>query len=238
MSVKKTALATTANFETRHGVATGTDTSLIELLINAATDWIEGNTDRKLKARNYNGFGTAFEHKTSGSGDMVDSENYVYFSGNAEQVDENGNGVLFLPQYPVLFVHASGKDHLNHKNAVAFVLEELDSRSSGDGEVWTALVRNDDYIVDQETGIITFLTRRMLTGTKNYRVTMTAGFSENTAQPYVPDDLQDVCLYIAGKLYREDMDKKSERDGSSSTDLIAFEDDKYVQLALTNYRKL
>lgn len=238
MSVKKTALATVTQFETRHGVATGVDTSLIEQVINAASDFIEKQCDRKLKARNYNGFGAAFEHKTSGSGDTVDSEDYLYFDGDPDMVGEHGSGVFFLPAYPIVKPHGSAaKTRYTHLNGLTFVLAELTARD-GSGDTYTALTDNVDYILDKEMGIIRLNGWLQAKGIRNYRVTATLGYSEGTAQPYVEDDLIDLCLYIAGKLYREEMDKTGDRQGSSSSDLIAMKDDKYVLSVIAQYCRL
>ena len=236
MAVKLSALATTAQFETRHGVTSGVDTSLIEQCINAASNFIEKETDRKLKARNYNGFGTAFEHKTSGSGDTVESEDYLYFNGDPDMIGEHGSGVFFLPAYPILKTHASSKSHLNHLHAITFVLEELASRTSA-GDTWTALVDNVDYILDQEMGIIRLNGFSQVKGIRNYRITATLGFSDLAAQPYVDEDLTDLCLYIAGKLYREEMDKTSDRQGSSDSTLIALKDDTYVHGIIAKFAR-
>jgi hypothetical protein len=237
MAVKKSALATTAMFETRHGVASGVDTSLIEQCINGATDWIEKNTDRKLKARNYNGFGTDFEHKTSGTGDTVESEDYLYFHGDPDQKGDHGGGILFLPAFPILKQKEAGRNRYNHLNAVPFVLQVLSSRNSS-GETWTTLTENDDYLIEQDTGIIRFLNGSMALGIRNYRVTATLGFSEGTAQPYVEDALSGLCLYIAGKLYREETDKTAAREGSGSTDIVPLEKDKYVLDTIAAYIRL
>lgn len=236
MAVKGTALATTAQFETRHGVASGVDTTLIEQVIDAATRWIEGQCDRKLKARNYNGFGTAFDQVLTGTADTVPSEDYVYLNGDVTVRGSHGAGVFFLPAYPIIEPSEGGtKTRITHKNGITFVLQELLDRAA---DTWTTLTKGVDYYLEPERGIIRLIGWFPETGHRNYRVTATLGLCDAAAAPYVEDDLRDLCLYIAGKLYREEMDKASDRQGSSSSELVALKDDHYVMDLVAQYARL
>ena len=60
--------------------------------INRMTQWLEGATSRKLKARNYNGYNAG--SGTNYAGTTVPSEDYLYFDGNRYQTNERGCGVL------------------------------------------------------------------------------------------------------------------------------------------------
>src|SRR3954468_24544585 len=100
MSTKPAALTTLANLKSALKISTTTDDSNLEKLIDRASDWIENQTNRKLKARKYNAAGST--HGTTGVAD----EDYLFFSGNTldrggDTLIEQGRGVFHLPQYPV-----------------------------------------------------------------------------------------------------------------------------------------
>ena len=82
MAVNSASLTTLANLKAALTIATA-DTSkdtLLEQCIDRASQWIEGRTERKLKARKYNG--GASTHATTG----VTDEDYIFFSGSTSQV--------------------------------------------------------------------------------------------------------------------------------------------------------
>lgn len=176
----------------------------IERLINRASAEIERLTNRKLKARNYNGSGTAFA--TTG----ITSEDYIHFSGSLQNcggdtlVNEAGYGQFYLPQFPIQTVSPS----------ITFALHTLEDREAGDWD--TSLVENREYVIDRETGLLTLLYGRFSTGFRNYRITCTAGYLDNGAQPYVPYDLEELCLAMMKKLYRGDSGLQSETLGTWS----------------------
>src|SRR3954447_6598203 len=109
-------LTTLENLKSALNVSTS-DTSedpYLERLINRASRWVEGETERRspdgkygLKARRYNGAaGTAPNnvHATTG----VPDEDYVYFSGYTKdrggdtiRDEQTGCGFLHLPAWPV-----------------------------------------------------------------------------------------------------------------------------------------
>ena len=244
MPVRDSALTTLVNFKSAHGVTTTADDTLIESLIDRASLWIEEQTGRLLKARNYNGYndtGADFEHKTTGSDDTVASEDYIHFDGDRGEHDERGFGVMYLPQFPIIEVESAKRNKVNHPNAITFVLERLDDRGSAvvGNEIWETLVRFDDYILESARGKITLLGGSFTSGHRNYRVTATAGYTAGTAvdtQPYVPSDLEALAVHIAGKLYREDIDMISEKSGPSAKQYVELAKDSYVQSILANYR--
>src|SRR5262245_47729090 len=135
MAVSSTALTTLTKLKAAIGIASG-DTSKdtpLEACIDRATDWVEGRTERKLKARNYNGFnasgdGSDFDHKTTSTGDTVPSEDYLFFTSADTYKDECGRGVYNLPQFPVLKrVNDTARNVVTHPNALTFRLQYLDS---------------------------------------------------------------------------------------------------------------
>lgn len=228
MAVKKDALTTTARFKTAYGVSGSGDDSLIEICIDAATDWLQTICDRKLKGRHYNGknaTGGEVDFVLGGS-DSVESEQYIYFDGSPSLA-----GRFDLPQYPII-------RPADVATALTFVLYRLTSRSSSGGEVWETLVENDDYIVEEERGTIRMLSGTFGTGTKNYRVKCTAGYKVGSAQPYAPVDLESLCQYIANKLYTSSMEVTSESGGSRSSVMKSLEEDFYVRSILGKYRRL
>jgi hypothetical protein len=189
VAVAADALTTTANLKTELGISGSSQDTRLDKLIDRATDWIEGKTGRKLKARHYKLDEAAF---TPG----VLSEDYLYFDGDAQVVNEKGLGEYILPQFPV--------QRSSVTDALAFELSYLSNRGS-DGDTFTALVENEDYVVDYEKGIVRLLAGRFTSGVKNYRITCTAGFFVGAAQPYVPDALEELCiLECKRRLYDKD----------------------------------
>lgn len=201
------ALTTLPNAKEKLGVAEAvTDyDNKIERLINQATAEIERLTGRRLKARNYNGSGTAFATTN------VTSEDYLHFSGSTQDqggdtvVNEAGHGIFYLPQFPIQTVSPS----------ITFGLHVLEDRESGDWDT-TSYVENRDYVIDRENGILTNLNGRFWSDFRNYRITCTAGYLDNGAQPYVPYDLEKLCLAMIRKLYRNEQGVQSESIGTWS----------------------
>ena len=208
MSVNASALTTLANLKEAVGIASG-DTSqnaYLEKVINRTSAWIEKQTGRKLKARHYNG-GDSTHETTS-----VSDEDYIYFSGATKDrggdtiIDERGYGVFWLPQWPV-----------QANSVLAFALDPLESRSNDSGETWDEdeLDEFDDFIVERDSGKLILLTGPFTEGHRNYRVTMAAGYQESAA-PYVPEELELLCIELAKTVYKEDGDVRSEKIGSWS----------------------
>lgn len=150
MAVADIALTSLTNLKTALGITASDQDTRLEQCIDRATKWIEGQTERKLKARSYNGFnasaGVNFDHKTTGTGDTVASEDYLYFSGQDAMDD-----VYHLPQFPVLKVSESNRNVIHHPNALTFTLQYLTARGSSvsGNETWESLTEYDDFIVEQ-----------------------------------------------------------------------------------------
>ncbi len=105
MALNSDALTTLSNLKEVLGISSS-DTSKdgqIERAINRATAWIESETNRKLKARGYNGASGNF---TIGGSDTIANEDYIYFNGSTKDrggdtvVDERGYGLFYLPAFP------------------------------------------------------------------------------------------------------------------------------------------
>lgn len=242
------ALTTLANVKEAVGISSS-DTSKdnqIERCINRATQWIEGRTERKLKARNYNGFNTTgegsnFDHLTTGSGDTVSSEDFLYFDGQRAVKDDSGNLVFYLPQYPVIRASGSNRNSLQHPNAITFRVDALSGRGStvSGYQTWDALTEYDDYILDQATGALRLIGTWFTTGQSNYRVKCTAGYSVGTVntQPYVPSDLEDLCMEVAKRIYRQDQGLQSESIGTWSRTFNTEKKDDFIEEVIARYRR-
>jgi hypothetical protein len=231
MAVNKDALTTLANLKEQIGIATA-DTSKdtqLEKIINRATTWIESQTGRKLKARGYNGISGSL---TLGGSDTITNEDYIFFSGTRM---ENGGDTLLdatgcyfhIPQYPV---------QLN--SVLPFALAVLSSRSGGI-ESWdaTAHVENDTFFLDRQNGILRLIGGVFTTGTRNYRITCAAGFIVGSAQPYVPGDLEDLCIQVAKKLYRNEQGLQSESLGTWSRSYNTEKENAAIDATLAHYRR-
>lgn len=207
MAVAATSLTTLSNLKESLGISSS-DTSKdsqLERIIDRATYYIESRTERKLKVREYNNGGST--HPDS----SVSDEDYVYFSGSTKGKGGDTVGTEFyLPAWPV---------QPNDEN-VTFTLATLSNRGSDvvGGEAWDTddLAEYDDYIVDRENGIIRLLGGIFSPGMRNYRVTMAAGYKFGSAQPYVPPDLEELCIEVAKKLFRDDAGLMSEKIGTWS----------------------
>ncbi len=200
MAVKAQALVTRDAFKTAIGVSGTTDDTKIDSIIDRATAWIESKTGRLLKARNYNGAGTAFTT-------TVTSEDYLFFDGDSCHRNERGFGVLYVPQFPVLKQSVA--------SALAVELAALTTRTTGAdgaGDTWdtSALLEGRDYIVDYTNGIITLIGGIFSTGQKNYRLKCTAGYAT------IPDDLEALCIELARGIYKDNRAVTSETLGTWS----------------------
>src|SRR4051794_15704672 len=106
MATKSTALTTLGNLKSALKISTTTDDQTLEKAIDRASTWIENQTNRKLKARLYNGLTGGAETLGTHPTTKVPDEDYLYFSGRTfdrggDTLIEEGRGVYHLPQYPV-----------------------------------------------------------------------------------------------------------------------------------------
>lgn len=247
MTVLPDALTTKDNLKTALGITATDQDTLVEQCIDRATQWIEGQTERKLKARNYNGYnvsgGVDFEHKTTATGDTVPSEDYLYFSGQDAITDECGRGVFHLPHFPVLKVSGSTRSLIYHPNAVTFTLQALAQRGSAVSgyETWDTRTEYDEYVVDQANGVIRLLGGAFAHGVRNYRVKCTAGFigPAANAQPYVPADLQQCCVEVAKAIFNGDEDVLSESTGTvaRSYSVTLRQQRRFIHETVARYRR-
>jgi hypothetical protein len=224
---------------------TGTDQDgKLERVINRVTWWIEDTTRRKfnngtrggLKARRYNGdTGSAPNnvHTTT----KVRDEDYIYFDGTTK--DKGGHTLIncdtglaefHLPAYPV-----------QADSVLTFALAVLSNRTNSGGETWdtTSLLQNDAYVLDRENGILRLLSGTFTPGTRNYRITCAAGYQYGDNQPYVPPDLEGVCLELCKQVYRDDRAVLSESIGSWSRQYSGDlkKADPYVMGVLAKYTR-
>lgn len=223
VSVNAQALTSLANFKTALNVTVSTDDTKIEQIINRTTAWIEGKTNRFLKARNYNGAGIAFTT-------TVTSEDYLFFDGNCESRNDRGYGVLYLPQFPIVKASVA--------SALPVALAFLTSRgigADGAGDTWdtSSLAEGRDFVVDYTNGIITLTGGLFATGLKNYRLTCTAGYVT------IPDDLEQLCIELGKSIYKNDRAVTSESIGtwSRSFSEALKKSDPFVQDTLGKYSR-
>jgi hypothetical protein len=219
--VNADALTSLANLKASLKVTGTSDDAYLEQLINRATSWIEQRTNRKdpdgkygLKARRYNGAaGSAPDnvHPTT----SVPDEDFVYFDGTRQGRGghtivnpDTGLAEFHLPAFPVQTTAASG---------VAFKLDVLTSRTSS-GEVWdtTSLIEFDSFVVDRPAGVLRLTGGTFTEGMRNYRVTMAAGLQYGSNAPFVPPDLEGLCVEVCKKLYLENEGVQSESLGTWS----------------------
>ncbi len=239
MLVKPTALTTVENAKAALGVKTTADDALIGSLIDRATSWIEDQTNRRFKARNYNNDNTT----TFTPGDpytAIDSEDFLYFSGS--EIDDGGDtlendvgyGLYHAPQWPILRPSVAG--------ALAVQLAILTARAAGAdgaGDTWDATVflEGRDYVVDYARGIVTKL-GKFTAGVKNYRLSCTAGYYLGTNQPFVPDDLEQLAIEMVRLVYKDRRNLKAESIGTWSREWDTSLQDPIVYDTLSKYRRL
>ncbi len=234
-----TDLTTVSDFKQSQNVSGTADDAWIQQLITRSTAWIEGLTSRKFVARQYNGAtgtdGTA-THPTT----RVPDENYVYFDGDPTLIEPNarspywGTGLFYLPQYPV-----------QANTVLTFQLAVLQSRDdvSTTGDVWdtTGLKEGRDYLVDRTTGALRMFTGPFQAGVKNYRVKMAAGYmlpAATPAAPWVPTDLQQLCIEMANLIYRGSKNLKSESIGPWNRTFETQKEDPYIASVLAAYTRV
>ena len=222
MPVSAEALTTVDQAKRVLGIASATNTNnaLIEMLIDAATQWIQDQCNRKFGRRDYND-GTE-QHAVTGIGD----ESKYLFSGDGK------SSVLILPNYPV--------------DSASFTLEELVSRdSTGAGShTWTSsgYVTGYDYVVEWDKGIVRLLSGSFSAGTLNYRVTYEAGYEEpkapgTPAPPWVPADLQRCCDEVVKMMYEKSGGRvSSESIGTWSRSFDLSKDNPMVEMVIGKYK--
>ena len=203
-------LTTRTNVKAALGIPTGntTDDDYIDRLIHAATAAIQEFTGRKLVRRMYNG--ASGTHAQTG----VAGEDYVFFSGK-------GKSRHCLPQYPI--------------STAGFVLQELASRENGE-ETWDTLEEDEDYVLDRDIGILDILAGVFERGTRNYRVTMAAGYQTQDAAPWVPYDLEQACIVMVREAYKESERLNSEKIGDISRSYDMTKHRALVEDTIANYR--
>lgn len=213
-------LTTLENLKSALGVTTASSDDYLCQLINQASYEIDNQTFRKadsgkygLKARRYNG-ATASAPNNFHTTTLVPDEDFVYFSGST--LDRGGDtlvnsstglGEFYLPAYPV-----------QANSVLTFALAVLTSRDSDSDQVWdtASYVELDHYVVDRERGILKLLGGPFVPGVLNYRVTMAAGYQYGSNAPYVPPDLEKLCIEVCKKLYNDDEGVTQERLGTWS----------------------
>lgn len=235
MAVSSVSLTTLVNLKSALGIASA-DTSkdtLLEQYIDRATFDIEGLTGRKLKARNYDG---ATAHGTTG----VAAEDYLYFDGTTTDkggdtlVDpDSGLGVFHVPQYPI-----QKSPTANALTLQLAVLSERSSEISG-GNTWDtdSYVEWDQFIVDYENGIIRLTGGTFAPGMRNYRLKCTAGYQYGSAQPYVPPDLEQLCVAMVKKLFRNEYGVQSESLGTWSRSYDTAKQDELIDRLVARYTR-
>ncbi len=235
MALNADALTTLANLKETLGITTSAEDSALERVINRVSKWIQSETGRKLKARNYNG--NSGTHATTG----VAAEDYIYFDGTTKNkgghtiISEMGQGEFYLHQYPIQKFSGS------NPNALVVELAVLSARGStvSGGELWdtATLVEWDDYIVDYTNGVIRLLHGRFTPGQRNYRFKCTAGYQVGSAQPYVPDDLEALCLELCEQGYNDTSNLQSESIGTWSRTFNTAKEKEMVSSLLASYSR-
>jgi hypothetical protein len=240
-SLLSDALTTLANLKSVVGIASA-DTSkdaYLEMCINRATGLIEEMTNRKsnsglnggLKARRYGSGFSGSVHPTT----AVPDEDYLYFSGMPRNMggetdtDDLGRGVFYLPAYPV-----------QANSVVTFALAVLYGRSAAGGEVWdeTTHAEFDTFTVDRGNGVLRMIGSPFVWGEKNYRIKMAAGFQYGSVQPFVPSDLEGVCLELAKRIFRDNRNVTSESLGTWSRSFDRSKEDPFVTQVIAKYSRI
>ena len=221
-----TALTTLENFKAVNRVPGTTDDGLLEQIIDRVSSWIESQTGRKFKARNYNN-----DNDSKFSPLNIDSEDYLYFDGD-NAVDSRRT--IFLPQFPIQRPAIDG--------ALAVELSTLTNRTTGAdgaGDTWsTDLLEGRDYVVDYERGIIRLNGGQFVCGMKNYRLTCTAGYKIGDNQPFIPDDVEQLCIELGNLIWKDKQNLQSESIGTWSRTFNTNKSDPFVEDTLTKYTRL
>jgi hypothetical protein len=218
-----TDLTTVANFKTALNVSGSNDDAWIQQIITRTTAWIEQLTNRKLVARRYGSFSAPTTHPVTGVAD----EDYLYFDGDPHEVDEYRRAVHYLPQYPI-----------QDNSVVAFELSVLNTRDEN-GDDWdsTQLLEGRDYVVDRQTGAIRLLADRFIRGIKNYRVKCAAGYQVQSDTPWVPYDLEELCVQMGALIYKDKKNLSQEAVGVWTRQFDTSKDDPFIAPILSAYTR-
>jgi hypothetical protein len=218
------ALSTLANVKSVLGVSDSGQDALICQYIDRASDDIQGLTDRKLKARRYNGNtmpSVSNVHPTT----AVPDEDYIFING--KDAVENGR-VFYLPQFPI-----------QANTVVPFQLSVLSGRDSL-GESWddAALVEWQDFIIERDTGLLRLLRGGFSHGHRNYRVTCAAGYQVGSAQPFVPPRLEGLCVQMVKKLFWDSDGVTQESLGTWSKSFDPDKQNEMIDAGIAQFRRL
>jgi hypothetical protein len=210
VSLRSEALTTLANLKESLEITDTSQDDRLSNVINRITLWLENETHRKLKARNYN-------NDNNTKFNAVTSEDYLYFDGDYYQVNERGYGVLTLP-VPVIPPTLLGSSSGALTFELAYLSNGHAAGANGASDVWdtSAYTEGQEYVVDYRKGKVTLLAGRFVTGFRNYRVKCTAGFYDATSAIKVPEDLEQLCIELCKQMYRESTNVQSESIGSWS----------------------
>ena len=202
MAVNADALTTPANLKEELNITGTAKDGKLERVINRATWWIEDRRRRKfnngtqggLKARRYNG-DTASAPNNVHTTTMVRDEDYIYFDGTTQDRGgdtivnrSTGLGEFHLPAYPV-----------QANSVLTFALAVLSGRSNSGGETW------DTDRLPGERRSTSWTARTASCGCWAARsprargttaITMAAGYQYGDNQPYVPPDLEGLCIEL------------------------------------------
>lgn len=222
--LEPTALTTLENLKAEIGEKTTANDAVLCRLINRASSWIETQTNRNLKARNYGETDDGYHSETE-----IDDEDYLYFSGDklddgGDTLCENGRGVFYLPQWPV-----QSNDQLEFK---------LESLTSREDDTWEELEENVDYVIERKQGKLVLLSGAFTPGYRNYRVQACAGYLVSDENPFVPNDLEGLCIELAREIYEDKQNLQSESIGTWSRSFNTQKDKPFVQDTLDKYTRL
>lgn len=226
------ALTTLSAVKESLGLADTSKDSLLVNYINRVTLWIENYTHRKLVARNYNGKGAT---QFTAISPAVANEDYIYLDGSRAYLNDAGYTEFYLPAYPI---QRSGT------GVVTFQLAVLQNRGStlSGGETWdtTSYVEWDQYMVDNDNGIIRFLGDIQFEGYRDYRIACTAGLYDTSYPnvPWVPPDLESVCVELVKQMYRDSRTVTSEHIGSVSRSYDINVKDPHIFGILAQYTRI
>ena len=194
--------------------SSGAEDVRISLLIEAATDIIERGCGRKFVRRNYNDgdiAATPTFHLTTA---VPDEERFVF--------DGCGQTTIVLPNFPIV-----DDDDL--------IFETLATRSNAGGDTWDTLVKNEDYVVDRKRGMLRLNGGRLVYGVRNYRVTYEGGFIDAGKAPWVPSDLQQLCVEMVKEGANDAANVTSETIGSWSRSYDLSKPNPFLEAAMNKY---
>lgn len=189
--------------------------------INRVTTHIERVTDRKIMARNYDGF-------TKHAQTQIAAENPLYFDWD-DFVETDQGWELYLPEFPI---HRgdSTKD-------VTFELAYLASRdSSGETFATSNITEWVDYIVKEDEGTILFLNHPLVKsgldyGVRMYRLKATLGYET------IPHDIEALCLELLREIYRDSSNVSMERLEGWSKSYDLSKNNRYIEEVMVSYAR-